>query len=121
MAEQTILPPSEPAEASESTNHPNNNHHDVGFNIIRDIYDVFLIKKPIAYSVIYKYKKRLDLQIDFPLLYYLALVVCVIFDLSLALVAVVAISTMFIAITLSFMRGIGIFDWLPKILGLIHP
>lgn len=118
MADETILRPSEPAETPESNNYSDKNTHDVGFNIIRAIYDVFLIKKPIAFSVVQKYKNKLDIQLDAPLLYYPALVLAVIMDLSLALIVVLAISVMFVAITLSFMRGIGIFDWLPRLLGM---
>ncbi|HKC04535.1 MAG TPA: hypothetical protein VKC54_01565 [Patescibacteria group bacterium] len=97
----------------------NNNGDGGGFNLVKWIYDFFSLKEPFAFSLIQKYRKKLDLKIEVPWLYYIFLVLCVILDFLFALTVCVVVASLLILITLSFARGIGVFDWLPTLIG--HP
>ena len=81
--------------------------------LIQAIYDFITPRDLLAYSFIKKYEKLFDLSKWWHrLLYYPWVVISMITDYIFSAIVEILISLIFIAVVLSFVRGLGIVDWI---------
>lgn len=91
--------------------------HTGGLSIIQALYDFVTLKEPLAFSVLSRYKIQLDLKVVCKPLYYIFLLISLIFDYFFILLVYLIMSGILIAVFLAFVKGIGIFEWLPQFFG----
>lgn len=110
-----ILPPNIPSvDIPPEEEKPQASEHNSGFSLIDSIYRFLIIKEPIGFSMLQKYKIKLALKIEHPWFYRFFLCFSMPLDAMQALLSLSAILIIIAIIILSFAKGLGLFDWLPK-------
>ncbi len=88
-------------------------HHDPpqGFNLIKAVYNFFVPQKLVALTVVRKYNKFLKTRTALgQLIYFILLIVCITVDLLQALVVIIVMSILIVAISISFIKGLGLIE-----------
>jgi hypothetical protein len=112
-----IVPPDLPTvDTPPNNNKENNSSHVVGINIIHALYDFVTLKEPLGFSVLYRYKTKLDLKINGKGFYYIFLPISLLFDYFFVFFVYLIMMGILLTVFLAFVKGIGIFEWLPLLL-----
>lgn len=113
MSDLIVKPPLEPDPKDDAPlNKYNNDNTSNGIDILTTIYSFFTKNEPVGFCTIKNYEKLLNLELNQPWLYRIALVPFLILDWVQSFIVVACISLILFLVVFASAKLVGFTDWI---------